>query len=101
MRIIYGIYGGFLSLLILLLGIMTIGGADPSDMEPTMGLTVIAIMFIIGFILGIIDYNRRQRKKEEEEERQAQRQTQQDETNELMRKYLEQKLKEEKENLQK
>ncbi|MDE6459708.1 MAG: hypothetical protein K2K52_02585 [Paramuribaculum sp.] len=52
----------------------------------------IAIMFTIGSIAGWHDYGRKQRKKEEEEERQAE----QDRTNELMREYLEKKLREEK-----
>ena len=67
---------------------MTLFFGTPS---PQAGLMFIAIMFAIGSIAGWHDYGRRQRKKEEEEERQAE----QDRTNELMREYLEKKLREE------
>lgn len=58
---------------------------------PEIGLLFIAILFVVGFIIGWIDAGRKQRKKEDEEERQAE----QDRTNELMREYLEKKLREE------
>ena len=61
--------------------------------DPGLGLSFIAVLFIVGFIIGWIDAGRKQRKKEEEEERQAE----QDRTNELMREYLEKKLREEEE----
>ena len=62
--------------------------------DPVIGLSFIGILFVAGFIIGWIDAGRKQRKKEEEEERQAE----QDRTNELMRKYLEKKLREDNEN---
>ena len=55
------------------------------------GLSVVGVLFITGFIGGCIEYDRKQRKKEEDEERQAE----QDRTNELMREYLKKKLQEE------
>lgn len=61
---------------------------------PQTFLMFMGVMYLIGAIAGWYDYGRRQRKKEEEEERQAE----QDRTNELMREYLEKKLREEKEN---
>ena len=61
---------------------------------PATGLSFIAIIFFVGCIIGWFDAGRKQRKKEEEEERQAE----QDRTNELMREYLEKKLREENEN---
>lgn len=57
------------------------------------GLSVVGVLFITGFICGCIEYDRKQRKKEEDEERQAE----QDRTNELMREYLKKKLQEENE----
>lgn len=62
--------------------------------DPAMELSFIGILFVVGFIIGWIDAGIKQRKKEEEEERQAE----QDRTNELMRQYLEKKLREENEN---
>ena len=58
--------------------------------SPQLQLTFIGILFIIGFVIGLFDYDRKMKKKEEEEERQAE----QDRTNELMREYLEKKLSE-------
>lgn len=60
---------------------------------PMIGLSVVGVLFITGFICGCIEYDRKQRKKEEDEERQAE----QDRTNELMREYLKKKLQEENE----
>lgn len=57
---------------------------------PQLQLTFIGVLFIIGFIIGLFDHDRKMKKKEEEEERQAE----QDRTNELMREYLEKKLRE-------
>ena len=54
-------------------------------------LLILSGLFVIFFIIGIADFNRKQRQKEEEEERQAE----QEETNRLMREYLEKKLREE------
>lgn len=54
-------------------------------------LLILSGLFLIFFIIGIADFNRKQRQKEEEEEREAE----QEETNRLMREYLERKLKEE------
>ncbi|MDE6650705.1 MAG: hypothetical protein K2K45_12330 [Muribaculaceae bacterium] len=86
-RFVYAFFMG-----LMLVGIscfMTLFFGTPS---PQAGLMFIAIMFTIGIIAGWHDYGRKQRKKEEEEERQAE----QDRTNELMREYLEKKLREEK-----
>ena len=58
--------------------------------SPQLQLTFIGILFIIGFVIGLFDYDRKMKKKEEEEEQQAE----QDRTNELMREYLEKKLSE-------
>lgn len=63
-----------------------------ADPEPV--LAFMALNFVLGCIFGWIDAGRKQRKKEEEEERRAE----QDRTNELMREYLEKKLREENEN---
>ncbi len=52
------------------------------------------LTFTTGFVVGLFGYNQKMKKKTEEEERQAE----QDRTNELMREYLEKKLREEKEN---
>ncbi len=60
------------------------------NVDPVTGLSFISLLFVIGCIIGWIDAGRKQRKKEEEEERQAE----QDRTNELMREYLEKKLRE-------
>ena len=64
------------------------------NIAPATGLSFIAVIFLVGCIIGWFDAGRKQRKKEEEEERQAE----QDRTNELMREYLEKKLREENEN---
>ncbi len=61
------------------------------DADPEVILTCIVLTFTTGCIIGWIDAGRKQRKKEEEEERRAE----QDRTNELMRHYLEKKLREE------
>ena len=62
--------------------------------DPQTFIMLMVIMYFIGAIAGWYDFGRKQRKKEEEEKRQAE----QDRNNELMRKYLEKKLREEKEN---
>lgn len=62
--------------------------------DPELAFAFMGSMFVIGFIFGHIDYSRKMKKKEEEKERQAE----QDRTNELMREYLEKKLREEEEN---
>lgn len=49
------------------------------------------LTFTTGFVVGLFGYNQKMKKKAEEEERQAE----QDRTNELMREYLEKKLREE------
>ena len=58
------------------------------------GLAFMSIMVVIGVIAGWYDYGRRQRRKDEE----AECQSDQDRTNELMREYLEKKLREEESN---
>lgn len=62
--------------------------------DPAIGLICGAIIFIVGFIIGLFDYSRVLRKKAEKEKRQAE----QDSNNELMRQYLEKKLKEDAKN---
>lgn len=41
------------------------------NVNPVLGLSFIAVLFVIGFIIGWTDAVRKQRKKEEENERQA------------------------------
>ena len=64
------------------------------SVDQVTGLSFISLLFVTGCIIGWFDAGRKQRKKEEDEERQAE----QDRTNELMRQYLEKKLREENEN---
>ena len=61
------------------------------DADPAIGLICGAALFVVCFIFGLFDYNRVLKRKEEKEKRQAE----QDRNNELMRQYLEKKLKEE------
>ena len=70
--------------------VLILGLPEP---DPQTFFMFMGIMYLIGAIAGWYDYGRKQRKKEEEEERQAE----QDRTNELMREYLEKKLREEEE----
>lgn len=69
--------------------VMFFGGGT----SPKLLLACMIAMFLIGFVGGLFEYDRKMKKKAEEEERQAE----QDRTNELMREYLEMKLREEKE----
>lgn len=59
--------------------------------DPVIGLSFFAVIFVVGFIFGLFDYSRVLKRKEEKEKHQAE----QDRNNELMRQYLEKKLKEE------
>ncbi len=59
--------------------------------DPEIILWGMILAFITGFVVGLFGYNQKMKKKAEEEERQAE----QDRTNELMREYLEKKLREE------
>lgn len=68
------------------------------DSDPETTLWGMILTFTTGFVVGLLEYNQKMKKKAEEEERQAERQAEQDRTNELMREYLEKKLREEKEN---
>lgn len=88
-RIISGIVWGFLFLCMPLFSPHKINPI--AILGPKLGTLILAVFFIIGFIVGIYEYDRKQRKREEEEERQAE----QEETNRLMREYLEKKLREE------
>lgn len=85
-------YGFFiLCVPVIIIPLLSPKGVDTLGfLGPKLGLLYLLFFFIIGFIAGILDYNRRQRKREEEEERQAE----QEETNRLMREYLEKKLQE-------
>lgn len=90
----YGIGYGFLfpSMLIWSNQLFSPHEINPiASLGPKLGTLILAVFFIIGFIVGIYEYDRKQRKREEEEERQAE----QEETNRLMREYLEKKLREE------
>lgn len=62
--------------------------------DPVIGLSFFAVIFIVGFIIGLFDYDRKMKKKAEEEKRQAEK----EQTDRLMREYLEKKLKEDAEN---
>ena len=62
--------------------------------DPVIGLSFFAVIFIVCFIIGLFDYDRKMKKKAEEEKRQAEK----EQTDRLMREYLEKKLKEEAEN---
>ena len=61
---------------------------------PVIALSFFAVIFIVCFIIGLFDYDLKMRKKAEEEKRQAEK----EQTDRLMREYLEKKLKEEEEN---
>lgn len=62
--------------------------------DPAIGLICGGVLFVAGFIIGLFDYDRKMKKKAEEEKRQ----TEKEQTDRLMREYLEKKLKEEAEN---
>lgn len=62
--------------------------------DPVIALSFFAVIFIVCFIIGLFDYDRKMRKKAEEEKRQAEK----EQTDRLMREYLEKKLKEDAEN---
>lgn len=88
MKILYAFFGGMMmsGVYCITLRFNGLDGADPEVI-----LWGIALTFLTGFIIGLFAYNRKIKRKEEEEERQAE----QDRTNELMREYLEKKLREE------
>ena len=58
--------------------------------DPLIGLISSSVFFVIGFIFGLFDYDKKMRKKEEEEMRQEE----QDRNNELLRELLEKNLRE-------
>lgn len=90
MRIIYAIWIGMCGLgAYAFINMLFFPKADPA-----IGLISGTALFVVGFIIGLFDYGRILRKKAEKEKRQAE----QDRNNELMRQYLEKKLKEESEN---
>ena len=90
MRIIYAIWIGMCGLgSYAFINMLFLSNADPA-----IGLFCGAAIFVVFFIFGLFDYSRVLRKKAEEEQRQAE----QDRNNELMRQYLEKKLKEDSEN---
>ena len=62
--------------------------------DPAIGLICGGVLFVAGFIIGLFDYDRKMKKKAEEEKRQAEK----EQTDRLMREYLEKKLKDEAEN---
>lgn len=62
--------------------------------DPVIGLSFCAVTFVACFIIGLFDYDRKMKKKAEEEKRQAEK----EQTDRLMREYLEKKLKEDAEN---
>ena len=62
--------------------------------DPVIDLSFFAVIFIACFIIGLFDYDRKMKKKAEEEKCQAEK----EQTDRLMREYLEKKLKEEAEN---
>lgn len=91
-RVMCGIAYGFFTLCLPLIILPLFSGVNPLVFFGLkLGVLYLLFFFALGFIAGILDYNRRQRKREEEEERQAE----QEETNRLMREYLEKKLREE------
>ena len=59
--------------------------------DPEIGLIFFAALFCVWFVFCLFDYDKKKKKKEEEERRQAEK----EETDRLMREYLEKKLKEE------
>ena len=58
--------------------------------EPLIGLSFFTVIFVVCFLCGLFDYNRKMKKKAEEEKRQVEK----EQTDILMREYLEKKLKE-------
>ena len=62
--------------------------------DTVIGLSFFAVIFVVCFICGLFDYDRKMKKKAEEEKRQAEK----EQTDRLMREYLEKKLKEDAEN---
>lgn len=94
MKILYSIFTGMMMVGIpaFILELFHPNAIDSVDPESV--LMGMVILFFIGCIIGWFDAGRKQRKKEEEKKRQAE----QDRTNELMREYLEKKLREENEN---
>ena len=58
--------------------------------DPAIALSGFALIFIVGFIIGLFDYDKKMKKKAEEKKRQAEKER----TDKLMREYLEKKLKE-------
>lgn len=62
--------------------------------DPVIGLSFFAVIFVVCFIFALFDYDKKMKKKAEEEKRQAEK----EQTDRLMREYLEKKLKEEEEN---
>ena len=90
MRIVYAFWTGMCGLgAYAFVNMIFLPNADPA-----IGLICGAAIFVVGFIIGLFDYSRVLRKKAEKEARQAE----QDRNNELMRQYLEKKLKEDAEN---
>ena len=87
MRIIYAFFIG-----LVMLGMFFISqafmGTNINMADPELMLWIVAILFIVGFILGLVLYSQKLKKKQEAEERQAE----QDRTNALMREYLEKQL---------
>lgn len=90
MKIVYAFFiglcglGGYAFINMLLLP-----GADP-----LIGLICGGVLFIVGFIIGLFDYDRKMKKKAEEEQKLKEK----EQTEKLMREYLEKKLKEDAEN---
>ena len=91
MKILYAFFCGMIVSGIYSFFAMFWGTVD-SDPETTVWGMILT--FTTGFVVGLFGYNQKMKKKAEEEERQAE----QDRTNELMREYLEKKLREKKEN---
>lgn len=91
MKILYSFFIGMVLSGAYCLVTMLFGGGGGT---PQMQLTFISVLFVIGCIIGWIDACKKEQKKAEEDERQAEH----DRTNELMRQYLEKKLREEEEN---
>lgn len=65
--------------------------------DPVIGLSFFAVIFVVCFIIGLFDYDRKMKKKKKKAEEEK-RQTEKEQTDRLMREYLEKKLKEEAEN---
>lgn len=62
--------------------------------NPLIGLSFFVVIFIVCFIIGLFDYDRKMKKKADEEKCRVEK----EQADRLMREYLEKKLKEEKEN---